>query len=229
MLAIPSCIFIDDDFGNCVNGGGDPVSEELDIPPFTGIALSIKADVFLEQGPEQKVVVTAQENIIDIIERDVDNGIWKIDFDGCAFSFTDVKITITLPELEKVVNSSSGDVRGIGQFDTNLLDLLISGSGDIDLDVTDVGIDATISGSGDIQLNGQTQDLDVLISGSGSFEGFGLQAQTADLTISGSGDIECTVLDDMDVTISGSGDVYYKGNPTIDVTISGSGKLIDAN
>lgn len=230
LLSAPSCFFIDDDnIGNCVNGKGDQVTQVLNIPDFSGITLSIAADVYIEQGAEQKVEVTAQENIIDNIERDVQGNIWNIDFEKCAFDFTDVRITITVPDLESVRISSSGNVFGTGQWNLNLLDLLISGSGDIDMDLDAVSIDATISGSGDMSLTGQTQTLDVLTSGSGDFEGFGLVAQTADLTISGSGDIECQVTDAMDVTISGSGDVFYKGNPTIDVTISGSGELIDAN
>lgn len=229
LLTVPSCIFIDDDIGNCVNGSGNQVSEELVLPAFTGVALSINADVYIEQGAEQKVVVTAQQNIIDLIELDVHDGVWDISFDGCAFSFSDVKITITVPEIEKLVLTSSGNIYGIGQLETNLIDLVNTGSGEIDLDLVDTGIDATITGSGDIQLSGQTQSLGVVVTGSGDFEAFGLEAEDAVLTISGSGDIECTVTGDLKVTISGSGDVYYKGNPSIDVTISGSGKLIDAN
>ena len=230
LFAIPSCIFIDDDpIGNCVNGKGDRVTQVLDIPDFTGIALATQAKVYIEQGATQKVEVTAQENIIELIKLDVQGGVWEIEFDHCAYDFSTVEIYITVPDLDKVTNSSSGDIYGEGQFDVNSIDLVNTGSGDIEMDIKSISIDATISGSGDMVMDGETQNLDVVVSGSGDFEGFGLDSQNADLTISGSGDIECTVTGQMDVTISGSGDVFYKGNPSIDVSITGSGKLIDAN
>lgn len=228
ILTTPACFF-DDDFPHCVNGRGNPDTEVLDIPDFSGIELNIQADVYIEQGAEQRVEVRAQENIIDEIKRDVHGGVWEIEFERCAMDFSKVEIWITLPEVDLLRLSSSGNITGSGQIDANLLDLIISGSGDIELDVDAAGIDATISGSGDIRMFGQTQNLDVLTSGSGDFEGFGLEAENADLTISGSGDIECHVTGSMDVTISGSGDIFYKGNPAIDVNISGSGKLVNAN
>ncbi|MBK6902586.1 MAG: DUF2807 domain-containing protein [Saprospirales bacterium] len=228
LLTMPAC-FLDDDFPHCVNGKGDRTTEVLDIPDFSGIELNIHADVYIEQGAQQRVEIKAQENIIDLLKRDVKGGIWEIEFDRCAYDFSDVEITITMPGVDLLRLSSSGNIIGGGFFDANLLDLIITGSGDIELDVDATGIDATVSGSGDMRISGQTQTLDILISGSGDFEGFELEAENADLTISGSGDIECFVNGSMDVTISGSGDVFYKGNPAIDVGISGSGKLVNAN
>ena len=247
ILAMPSCFLLNDD-EVCVNGRGDRITEVLAIPDFTGIELNIAADVYIVQGPEQKIEVEAQQNIIDLLNRDVRDDVWEIDFDRCTFDFSLVEITITVPDLNLIRINSSGDIDGIGQFLANDMEIVLagsgdlqldlvagivntrlSGSGDLDLDVEANGLDSVISGSGDFRTTGQTQDLDVLISGSGDFKGYGLEAKNAALKISGSGDIQCLVTDNMDVTITGSGSVHYKGNPQISVTITGSGDLVNEN
>jgi hypothetical protein len=248
ILTTSACFFDDDHFGPCENGQGERVTRELNLPDFTAIDLRIDAQVYIEQGDEQFVEVRAQRNIIDLLNRDVRDGEWEIEFDQCAFDFSTVEIWITVKDLDRVGNSASGDIEGLSLFNLSTLDVFVSGSGDIsltvdafDLDIRNSGsgdieidvqasdVSARISGSGDVELYGFTDDLSVTVSGSGDFEGFGLEAQTADLTISGSGFIECWVTDYLDVFISGSGNVYYKGFPAIDVNITGSGDLINAN
>lgn len=230
LMTLPACVFIDDDHGiNCVNGHGDRVTEVLNLSNFSGISLTIPAKVFLRQGDEQRVEVEAQENIIDLIERDVRNEVWEIEFEDCAFSYSLVEITITLPDLDLVEITSSGDVYTLEQFEVGSLELRLSGSGNMRVDAATLDVDARISGSGDIRMDGTCQDLYVLISGSGDFEGFGLEAENAECIISGSGNIETLVTENLDVTISGSGNVYYRGTPLIDVSISGTGKVVNAN
>ncbi|MCB9283461.1 MAG: DUF2807 domain-containing protein [Lewinellaceae bacterium] len=228
VLAMPSCFFFNDD-EFCVNGQGDRVAEVISLPDFTGIKLNMAADVYIKQGPEQKVVVEAQQNIIDILNRNVRNGVWDIEFDRCAYDFSLVEVTITVPDLNLIRINASGDIKGIGPFDANAMEIVISGSGDLQMDLSADPIDATISGSGDIQLAGQTPNLYVQVSGSGDFRGYDLEAKNADMKISGSGNIYCLVTDDMKANISGSGDIHYKGFPMIDVNISGSGDLINEN
>ncbi|MBK7406955.1 MAG: DUF2807 domain-containing protein [Saprospirales bacterium] len=247
ILAMPSCFLLNDD-EVCVNGRGDRVTELLAIPDFTGIELNIAADVYIVQGPAQKIEVEAQQNIIDLLKRDVRDDVWRIEFDRCTFDYSLVEITITVPDLNLIRINSSGDINGLGQFLANDMELVltgsgdlqldlvagkvntrISGSGDLELDVEANELDATISGSGDFRAAGQTQDLNVLTSGSGDFKGYELEAKNAALKISGSGDIQCLVTDNMDVTITGSGSVHYKGFPVINVTITGSGDLVNEN
>lgn len=229
LVSLSSCLWDDDGPFNCVDGNGPTVSETINLPDFQGIEMNISADVYLTQGPVQEVVVEGQENIIDLLERDVDNGVWEIEFEDCVHHSDDLKIYITLPELVEVTINGSGDVMGQSVFATDEMDLRISGSGDISLEAVADSYDITITGSGDMELDGSCEDMDIDISGSGDLNAFGLLAQTADINISGSGECEVSVSQSMDVTISGSGDVYYKGNPSINVNISGSGQVIDSN
>ena len=122
--------------------------------------------------------------------------------------------------------SGSGKVIGEGTFDTGDLDLGVSGSGDLELDVEADNIDTGISGSGDIELTGSAKEHAVSISGSGRLDAEDLEAETYRIRISGSGSCRINVSEEIDSRVSGSGSIYYKGSPNkVNNHSSGSGKL----
>ena len=180
----------DDNFGNCLFGEGDVVTEVLNIDDFDGIKLMVDADVFITQGSEQKVEITAEQNIIDEIERDVRNETWEIEFDRCVIRHDDIQIFIVMENIELLSISSSGFIRGENNFNVDDIDLRITGSGDMDLALEATDVDGEITGSGKIFLEGITDDFDIDISGSGDYRAFDLIANRGDIRITGSGDSE---------------------------------------
>lgn len=233
VFSLSSCLYFDDDDNgglfNCTNGEGPVESFELFLPPFTGIEISGSAEVYITQGPDQTVFVEGQENIVDLLDDDVDNGIWDVNFTNCVRDYEDIKIFITLPETDYLKVSGSGHIVSENVLTTESMYVRVSGSGEIDIAIECEDIDGKITGSGEVKLEGVAESLDFEISGSGDLEAFNLEAEKVDLKISGSGDAEVYCTGILDVKISGSGDVFYKGYPVISADITGSGDLVDAN
>ncbi len=88
-----------------------------------------------------------------------------------------------------------------------------------------VSLDVILSGSGNIDLVGSLENQDVTISGSGDYEGADLESLIAEVLISGSGSVNVRVEDQLDVLISGSGNVRYYGSPELDQSVTGSGSI----
>lgn len=225
-----SCGWNDDDglFG-CERGEGPIVTKELPVEDFEELDLEINAKVILRVGDRQEVLVEGQDNIIDLIELDVRNDEWDIEFDDCVRDAERLVFTITTPFVREIKISGSGEVVSEDFLEAERMDIRISGSGRVDLGLRADRTNARISGSGKLFLEGETDRLDLNISGSGDVRAFNYAAQRCDVNISGSGDVEVLVQDELDVKITGSGDVFYKGDPRIEVNISGSGDVIDAN
>ena len=232
----------------CERGLGTRVTETIALPEFTGIDLSISGDVYLTQGDEQKVEVRGQENIIDLLDLDVENGVWTIRFVECVRKVSDFDIYITIPKLTSAHLSGSGNIEGETPFTVEDLDLQVSGSGNISLEATGNNITSKISGSGNIHLaldavslinnttgsgnyslTGKVTTHDFDVKGSGDVMGFELITDDTKINIAGSGKAEVYADKNLDINISGSGNVSYKGFPTLDVNISGSGEVINAN
>jgi len=213
-----------------IKGEGPIIEKTLDVSDFTGVSLGISGNVILKQGNQTSVVVEGQQNIIDNIQTDVYGDVWRIRYDKNVRNHKRVTIYITMPTLTEAYVSGSGGMKSKGAF-SNLgdLELAVSGSGKLSLDVDAKTIESAISGSGDIHLAGNSHEMEVQISGSGELEGFNMQTKDCNIRISGSGECEISVAENLEVKVSGSGDVFYKGNPRVRSKISGSGDVVSRN
>lgn len=229
VLTLSSCI--DDDgnlFGDCTKGEGPIVEQLVSLSDFKGVEVKSSVDVYITQGPEIEVIAKGEQNIIDLLETDVKNDVWEIEFDDCVSNYK-LELFITMPEVEFLAISGSGEITGETFFEVDDITLRISGSGDMCLGLFADKIDARISGSGEVELEGEADELDFKITGSGDLGAFPLTVKEADITITGSGDASVFVTDFLKIDISGSGDVFYKGDPELDIDVSGSGDVVDAN
>lgn len=222
-------IYDDINFENCISGAGDTETRTIELDPFRKITLDIHADVYLTQGPKQAVRIEGRSNILDALNTSITNNGWNITSDQCLRNTGDIKIYITLPKIDRIALSASGAILGENLIQSQELEIVISGSGHIELNVEATKINGELSGSGNINLTGISQDLAFGISGAGNINAFDLETNNTAISISGSGRSNLHVSNHLKARVSGSGNIYYRGNPTLDVEISGSGEVVDAN
>jgi hypothetical protein len=210
--------------------GQSMAKETRDVKDFTKVSFGIAGNLYINFGPEFKVVLEGDKKDLEEIVTDVSGGRLVIKKDNSwRFNFNDkVTVYITMPELKGLGVSGSGKAEIKDAIKTDELDLSVSGSGKIfttDLMVSKLG--CSISGSGDIVPggNGAANKADISISGSGNYEGGALKIESAEIHISGSGNCSCNVTESLRASVSGSGNVTYEGNPKVDAHVSGSGKV----
>jgi len=220
-------------FSSCrkVIGEGPLVTQTRAVANFTGVSSETSGQVNVTIASTYKVEITAQQNILDIINTNVVDGVLHIDFKNNVRvrEHEDITVNISLPAADYFRLSGYGNMNVIGDLASSNLKLSLSGSGNISVQNAMVAdkIDAEMSGSGNIDvLHGSAISEDLNISGSGNIHLVGVAAQTTTSHISGSGDMKVVVSQSLDAHISGSGSVYYHGNPIISTHISGSGKVI---
>ncbi|MFA6351329.1 MAG: head GIN domain-containing protein [Bacteroidales bacterium] len=208
-------------------GEGPVIERILDVSNFSGVTLENSAQVILIPGDQQQVRVEGQENIIALLSTDVTDDVWRIRFKE-PVSFTEpFRVYITMNQLRMARISGSGDIRARGLFaGDHDLELKVSGSGSIHLEVEADDIRGSISGSGGIRLEGRASEADLSISGSGNMYLEDMQIDEASVRISGSGNMYLNVTEWLDARITGSGDIRYTGRPKINTRVSGSGQVI---
>lgn len=225
---ITSCRKDESLFG--ITGSGIAVTESRSPGIFTGVSLSIDADVILHVDSVYHVEVTAQPNILSVLQTNIRGGELCIGFRENVHSHSNITIHVYAPSYQSATISGSGSISNADAFSTTDFRATISGSGGVTMgNMTAASVNASISGSGDIALSGQAAAVRYTISGSGNIRGFLLTAQTGDVNISGSGNVEVNASQTLDIRISGSGNVYYKNTPAINASTSGSGKIIHVN
>ncbi len=219
--------------------------ETRNVGSFTKISFRIPGKLYLKQGSTQKVEIEGDKDVLKEIETDVEGTRLEIGREGKRWNWSDndikdIKVYVTVPTIEGVSVSGSGDVVGENKITATTLDLNVSGSGGLTLDADVSGnVDADVSGSGDITLSGKCKGFDSDVSGSGKISLSMNIEQKADLGVSGSGRIEAKgSAESVEANISGSGKVLAANLETTrcEVRISGSGdveinvtKELDAN
>ena len=224
--------------------------EVRNVDAFTKVSFGFPGKLYLKQGSPQKVELEGDADVLEEVETEVSGGRLRIGKEGKWFDWKpDDKITvyITMPDIEAVAVSGSGDVVGQSRIRTNDLKLNVSGSGALSLDVeANCDVEADVSGSGDINLKGRFHAFESDVSGSGkvalsaTIDGladFGISgsgkvaasgsADRVSAQISGSGKVLAANLEtnSCEVRISGSGDVEINVKEELDANISGSGSV----
>jgi Putative auto-transporter adhesin, head GIN domain len=207
-----------------------PVEKETrDVKDFTKVSFGVAGNLYINIGPEFKVVLEGEKRDLEDIITEVSGGRLVIKKDNWRFNFTEkVTVYITMPELKGLGVSGSGKAEIKDAVKAEELNLSVSGSGKIFTgDLTVSKLDCSISGSGDIVPggNGNAGRADISISGSGNYEGESFKIGAAEIHISGSGNCSCYVTESLRASVSGSGNVTYGGSPKVDAHVSGSGKV----
>lgn len=217
-------------FSSCekVVGDGPVVQQIIPVSGFSKLSVSVQSRVNYSIGPDYRVEVMAQQNIIDILrfEKSGEELTIKLKPGVWIKKNEEIIVNITAPDLKAVNLSGSGNVLVSGPLAGTSLDLKVSGSGNLEVQqatLTDQLI-GNVSGSGSITVfTGSTLNENLKISGSGNIQLTGVQASKATTDISGSGNIKVKVSQTLDAHISGSGSVYYLGSPLVSSHVSGSG------
>jgi len=219
-------------FTSCekVVGEGILVSETRTTAPFNGIESEISGNVIYTQGNDYKVELTAQQNILNVMETPVLSGQLVVRFKNNVRvkSHEQITIKVTAPTITGIGLSGSGNVSVLSPLTGGNFSFRLSGSGDMSLPtITCNNLETNISGSGSITIVGGTATTENFkISGSGDIDARNVLAKIVSTTTSGSGTLRLAASEKLDVKISGSGSVYYWGTPIVSTDISGSGRVI---
>lgn len=188
-----------------VPGSGVSKSESRELQEFDQISLAGSGTLVVHCGEETFLEVTADDNLLELIETTVEDGTLKIRF-----------LENVRPKIDPEFEIGMEGLKGVS----------ISGSGSATIDQIEAEhLELSISGSGEYLASGTADDVSVKISGAGQADLRKLQALTAKIDITGSGEVVVNAEKDLFAMITGSGDIRYMKEPKIRKTIAGSGSV----
>lgn len=172
MLNFVGCDSDDNVTDNNVNnivGTGDVVSKTVNLPPFHSITNVAIYDVNVTKGSPQKVVLKAQQNIIDVMSYEVANENLTLGFEENISVTTskEVEADIIIAEINNISSVGAGkfELSGTKQYELNIN---ITGAGNVEAYKLEVDTCyVTITGTGNCEVNVNNL-LNVTISGVGN-------------------------------------------------------------
>ena len=201
------------------------VEETRNVKNFSTVSFSIPANMVISQGNMESLTLIGSQSDLDKIITKVENGELIIKKKKNSGRIDDIKILLSVKNLEELNIAGSGDVSFKTPLKTSNLELSIAGSGDVVCDeITADEVELSIAGSGDIRLGGTlSKELEISIAGSGDVDASNLKCPEVEVSIAGSGDAKVWAEDKLECSIVGSGDVRYKGRPLVESDATGSG------
>lgn len=223
--ALASCRFVN---GKRVKGSGTEKTEDRSVGSFTSVSSFGEYDVYLAQDSGYSVQIEADDNLLPYIETKVNGGVLEIRTrEGFWLtSHHDLKVHIKAPSFAKVKTFGSGNIISENKLNNpSAIELEVSGSGDVKVEVNAPEVRAQLSGSGNINLKGETKTFSGEIMGSGDIRASDLKAETVSVDIAGSGSADVYASVKLNVDVKGSGDVKYRGGAQVSSDIAGSGSV----
>lgn len=218
-LSLSACAAIDVNI-QTLTGSGVIVTEERNVSDFDKVVLAGSGDLTITQGDEESLTITADDNLMDYIQSEVDGStlMLGIDIDDLSdiittYNPTRLEYDLVVTDLSSLQLAGSGNAV-MKELETGELILTVAGSGNITIDnLTADSVETNLPGSGNVELAGYAPTQLVTIAGSGSYRARDLESESAHVMVGGSGNVTIQASDELDITIAGSGSVDYYGSP----------------
>ncbi len=203
---------------------------------FSAISVSDGIDLYLTQGNEESIAVSASdEKYMDRFKTVVEDGTLKIYFDNKGLSWVNtgkrkLKAYVSFKTLEKIHVSSGADVMLKSIVTVNKLECSLS-SGAHFAGQVDIGQLTVSQNSGsEIDLSGKTDHLQVDVSSGAVFKGFDLAVDFCEAKASSGGGVRVTVNKELNAKANSGGGIRYKGNAVIkDLNVDSGGVVKKAS
>ncbi len=229
-----------EDAPDCVQTAGTIVQQEVQLETFTEIMVYDRVKLFIEEGPEQKVVIETGENLLNEVSARVEDGRLILNNDNTCNLFREYEITkvyVTSPNITWIQTSSPSAIESIGTLSYPELwlrslnqekdpDIHTDGDFILDLDVQNLRI--TTDHISNYFLTGKVENFDAFFAaGDGRLEARDLIVQNYDIFHRGTNKLIVNPQQSL------RGNIYSYGNiisvnrpPEVNVTEHFKGELI---
>lgn len=210
----------------------DPNAQKRTVGDFHGIAIHSGIDLYLSQGGDEAVAVSASDaEYRDRIVTEVKDGILNIYLEdkfhwGLNWGNRRLKAYVSCKMLDELSASGGSDVYIDETIRSPKLEVHLSGGSDLHgkMEVGDLTVGQ--SGGADVYVSGTASHLSIHTSGGSDFHGYDLTVDDCHAQASGGSDVYITVNKGLDATASGGSDIHYRGSGSVrESHTSGSGSV----
>jgi len=221
-VILGSCIFT-----GSVEGNGKVLEETRDLGNFNKISVTRGMNVYISQGSNQKVVVKADENLLDVIETTVSDGTLKVSCNRGIRKAESNKVLITIPNLDLVKTTAGSNVFAEDTLNFKVLEIKSTAGSNVKLILKSEELTVSAMAGSNIFLNGTTESFNAKANSGSNVKAGDLRATTGDLKASSGANVWINVQKELSAKVSSGANVFYYGNPeTTNIEKSSGGNVI---
>jgi hypothetical protein len=199
---------------------------------FTGISVSDGVDLYLTQGSEESIAVSASdEKYMERFKTEVEDGVLKIYYDtkGINWSANDrrkLKAYVSFKTLEKLHASGGAAVRVQGGMDAENVEMKFTSGAAFNGKIKAKDIMVEQNSGSSINISGSAEKFKVDVSSGAIFKGFDLAVDYCDAKASSGGGVRITINKELNAKANSGGGVRYKGDAVIkEINVNSGGSV----
>ncbi len=198
---------------------------------FTAISVSSGIDLYLSQGNEESLAVSASEQKhLDRLITEVVNGTLKIYYDNKGITWKSgtrkLKAYVSFKTLQKLNVSAGSDATMDGNINADNFDLDVSSGANFKGAITAKTLSVAVSSGASASVSGKSDKLKVDVSSGADFKGYDLVTDYCEASASSGAGVHVTINKELNAKASRGGDIKYKGSALIrDIKTSSGGSV----
>ncbi|MGE5313153.1 MAG: head GIN domain-containing protein [Acidobacteriota bacterium] len=191
-----------------IHGSGRVITESRTLEACEGVTINSIGEVYLTQAETQSIRIEADDNIMNHVVSERQNGILVVGLKDGSYSNTTVRIYVSLKDIKFLSIEGAGNIETVAP-------------------IAFPSLSCIINGAGNITLRGQGDDISCILNGAGEFKAKLFTARNFSVILNGAGTCTATVSEKLDAIVNGVGTVVYYGNPPIVKTaFGGVGRIV---
>lgn len=212
----------------------DPNAEVRTVGPFHGIKASGGIEILLTKSNKPGLVVSNTiNNENSYIKTELKDGILNIYPDKKPLVMRGrgrLKVYVAYTDLQSIKGSGACDFRFADKFETERLDVDLSGACNLKGVISAQKLFVELSGASDTRISGSASELQLKCSGASDFKSPNFSVQSCIADISGASDASLIVSESLKVNATGASNFNYSGTPSkTDITKSGASDVRKRN
>jgi len=167
IIGLTSCKS-DINFGKGIDGSGNIITEKRNVnQKFTKISTSSGVNVILEQGSPTMVEVETDDNLIEHVVTEVENGTLVVKIQGNISMITSINVRIKTETISSLESTSGSSIKSKNTINGSSIALKSSSGSEIKVDLEYESVSCESSSGSEIKASGKTLRLETK-SSSGS-------------------------------------------------------------
>lgn len=210
----------------------DADAEVRTVDAFTGIEVSGAIDLYISQGNEGAVAISANsDEIRQRIRTEVRSGILHIYLDGKGLNWkkwgnNKMKAYVTYKTLNRLEASGACNVKSTDPVRQNELRMELSGASDFTGEVSIGKFSLVVSGASVVKISGNAANAVVEANGACNIKAYDLLTDMCKIDASGASNVRITVNKELNAVASVGSAIFYKGTGLIrDISSSGGASI----
>jgi hypothetical protein len=209
--------------------GKSEKTEVRNLKNFDVVKVSTGIDVYLKMGDTEEVKVVADDDIIEKLITEVNDGVLSIYMKktNWNWNFNETrKVYVTIKELKRIDASSGSEVKSENTLKGETLKVRASSGSEVTLNVIYKNFSVDTSSGSEAKISGKTKNMDAEASSGSEIKAEDLESVICKVNASSGSDIVVKVSEEIYAKASSGADIRYYGNPQIkDINESSGGDV----